>query len=109
MGGLARETRKVKNYAFSSIAISSDRGGCSPVAGESLHSNAEKHQVNLERRRGRVRGSVAAECFWTVSFPLPDTCRDVAALKRKPVTKAEPTATKSIPRNTADICLEEIL
>ena len=29
------------------------------------------HQVDSERRRGDRRGSVAVECFWTVSFPFP--------------------------------------
>ena len=47
-----------------------DRGGCSAVAGESLHSHAVIHQVDSEWRRGDRRGFVAAECFWAVSFPF---------------------------------------
>jgi hypothetical protein len=32
--------------------------------------NAGIHQVNFERRSGDCGGSVAAECFWAVSFPF---------------------------------------
>jgi outer membrane protein OmpA-like peptidoglycan-associated protein len=42
------------------------------VAGESLRSNAGIHQVNFEWSRGYCCGSVAAECFWTLSFPFAD-------------------------------------
>src|SRR5450631_4949610 len=64
--------RKVKDHASNSTARSSHRGGRPPVVGESLHSHAGNHQVNLERRRGHRRGSVAAECLWTLSFHFPD-------------------------------------
>jgi hypothetical protein len=67
--GHACDKRKgVKANAFNSTCGSSHCGGCSPVAGESVHSDAGIHQVNSERRCGNRRGSVAAEYFWTVSF-----------------------------------------
>src|ERR1700730_15679908 len=67
-----RNKERFKDHASNSTSGSSDRGGCSPVAGESLHSHAVIHQVNLERRRGHRGGFVAHECFRTLSFTIPD-------------------------------------
>src|ERR1700730_10252620 len=74
---LAREIRKVNSYASNSTARSSHRGGCPPVAGESLHSHAGNHQVNSERGRGHRRRSMDSECLWTLSFPFPNSRWDV--------------------------------
>lgn len=105
--GLVRKRRKVKGHAVNSTPGSSGRGGCPAVASKSLHSHAEIHQVNFERRRGDCCSPVATECFWTFSFSFPNTrwnvkddeiSRDVNALNPR-----------SIQRNLADICLKEIL
>ena len=80
---LARERRMVKDHASNSIVGNSDRSGCSAVAGESLHSNAGIHQVNFERRRGYRRSAVATECFRTVSFPFPNSRRNMMDDERK--------------------------
>jgi hypothetical protein len=56
------------------------------VVGESLHSNAGLHQVNFERGRSDRRGSVAAECLWTVSLSFPDTCRKGMIAEKRPLT-----------------------
>src|SRR5271167_4130010 len=69
---LARETRKVKDHAVNSTPGSSHRGGCSVVAGQSVHSNAVIYQVNPEWCRRHRRGAVAAECIWTISLPFCD-------------------------------------
>jgi outer membrane protein OmpA-like peptidoglycan-associated protein len=74
----ARERRKVKDHAFNSTPGSSHRGGCSFVAGESLHSHAGIHQVDFERCCGHCRSSVAAERFWIVPLPFPDPRRNVS-------------------------------
>src|SRR5271165_460160 len=68
MRGVSQKARKVKGYASNSIAGSSDRGGCPPVAGESLYSDAGNHQVNFERRRGHCLGFVDPECYRAIPF-----------------------------------------
>ena len=70
--------RKVKDHAFTANSGSSRRGGCSAVAGESLHPDAGIHQVHLERRGRHRRGLVAVECLWTVPFVVPHPCGHVA-------------------------------
>jgi hypothetical protein len=101
-----RKTRKVKDYAFNSIVGNSDRGGRTPVARESLHSNAGVYQADFEWCRGDCLGSLDAKCFWALSLPFPDPRWQV---KSTQVMKPERTNTSSIQRNTADICLKEIL
>ena len=82
-----RETRdKVEDYVFNSTARSSDRGGCPPVTGESLHSHAGFHQVHPEWRRGHCGRPVATECFCAVSFPIEN---------RRWGVKAEPIVSMS--------------
>jgi hypothetical protein len=71
----ARETRKVKAYAVVSTSGSSHRGGCSAVAGQSLHSNAGIHQVNLEWGSRHRSSAVAAQCIRAVSLPFGDPHR----------------------------------
>jgi hypothetical protein len=46
--------------------------GVVSAAGEPLRSDADIHLANLEPRRGHWRGSVAAECFWTIEFHFQD-------------------------------------
>jgi hypothetical protein len=75
--------RKVENHAVNSTPGSSYRGGCPPVAGKSLHPDAGIHQVNLERRRGYRRGSLAAERFWTLSFAFADPRRGMKDARAK--------------------------
>ena len=77
------------------------------MAGESLHSNAVIHQVNSERRRSYRRGFVATECFWTLSFPFPDPRR----VRDEVWAASEEADSNTVPvqRNTAEICLKEIL
>ena len=56
---------------------SSRRGGCSPVAGESVHSDAGNNQINFERRGGDRCGSVDHERIRTLSVPFPDPRRNM--------------------------------
>jgi len=91
----AREKGSGKSYAVNSTPGSSRRGGRGPVAGESLHSHAVLYQVNLERRRGHRRSSVAAKRVWAVPFPLPHPRGHIT-------TSASPA--NNYP---ADICLKE--
>jgi hypothetical protein len=70
MRGVSPRNKKGQSYAVNSTPGSSHRGGCSPVAGQSLHPNAVIYQVNLEWSGGHCRGAVAAECIWTVSLPV---------------------------------------
>ena|SRR5438552_9633949 len=77
MRGASPLKKKGQSYAVNSTLGSSRRGGCPPVAGESVHSNAGIHQVNSEWRGGNCCRPVAAECFWTFSFPFPDPRRNV--------------------------------
>jgi hypothetical protein len=51
------------------------------VAGQQFHTNAGNDQVNSERRGGDRRGLVASEHFWTFSFLLPHSHRDVSKSK----------------------------
>lgn len=62
--------RKVKKYASHSNSISPDRSGRPPMVGESFHPHGRQYQVDLERSRRHLRGVVAPECIWTISFPL---------------------------------------
>jgi hypothetical protein len=84
--------------------------GVFAVAGQSLHSNAGVHQVNSEWRGGHRRGSVAAECFWSLSFTFTDprwiVKHDIA--EGHPA-RLERTNTRSRQRSTADICHKEML
>jgi hypothetical protein len=50
------------------------------MARQSLHTDAGNDQVDLERGGGDLRGFVASEHFWTVSFILPDPHRNVIFL-----------------------------
>src|SRR5580658_2726405 len=63
---LTRNTRKVKVHAVNSTSGNSHCGGCTPVAGESLHPYAVNHQVHRERRGGDCAGFMDSECFWSV-------------------------------------------
>src|SRR6266446_4142744 len=77
MRGVSPQKKKGQSYAVNSTPGSSCCGRCPPVAGKSLHSNAGIHQVNSEWRGGYRCCPVAAECFWTLSFPFPDPRRNV--------------------------------
>ncbi len=61
---------KGRSHAIDSTRRSSNRCGCSAVAGESLHSNAGNHQINPECHRSHSCRSVDTECYWTLSFLL---------------------------------------
>jgi hypothetical protein len=53
--------------AFNANSDSSDRRGCSALAGQPLHTDAGNDQVHLECSRDHLRGVVASECVWTIS------------------------------------------
>src|SRR6202048_1267032 len=89
-----RKQRKVKDHAFHSTPGSSHRGGCSFVAGESLHSHAGIHQVDFERGCGHCRSSVAAERFWIVPLPSPDPRRNVSDVVKETVKKGRNALTE---------------
>ena len=65
------------------LVVNPDRGGCSPRAGESLHTDGRIYQVDLEWRCGHRRSSVAAECFWTSQLALRDPCGKVVLARRE--------------------------
>jgi hypothetical protein len=62
--------RKVKSYASHSSFHSPDCRGRFAVAGESLHPNGRKYQVNLERSRRHLRRSMAPQRIRIVPFPV---------------------------------------
>jgi len=64
-----------KGHAVNSTPGSSRRCRCPPVAGQSLHPHARKHQVNLEWRGGDRRSPVAPKHFRSVQFPFPNSRR----------------------------------
>src|ERR1700690_3517670 len=70
MRGVSPRKRKVEAHAVNSTPGSSYRGGCSVVAGQSVHSHARIVQVNPEWCGGHCRSAVAAERIWTVSLPF---------------------------------------
>ena len=78
--------RKVERHAFDSTFRSSNRGGCPPLVGESLPSNAGINQVNPKRRGSYRCTFLAPERFRVVSLPLPRTCRKRLVETRTPGT-----------------------
>ena len=54
-----------------------DRRGRFVVAGESIHSYARNHQVDLERSRGHRRRVVAPGRVWTLSLPFANPRRHI--------------------------------
>src|SRR5208283_4201837 len=56
------------DHAFTSISGGSHRSGCSPVAGEYLHSDGRLHQVDPERCRGDCHCRMDLECHWAPSL-----------------------------------------
>jgi outer membrane protein OmpA-like peptidoglycan-associated protein len=79
------------------------------VAGESLRSNAGIHQVNFEWRSGDCRGSVATECFWTLSFPFPDPRWNVKGDVKKSVKKNTRSSQQGRPLPQGDTLKTKLL
>jgi hypothetical protein len=71
------EQRRQKGHAFTSSSNGSDCGRCLALVGQSLHTDGGIHQIDLEWRRRDLRGFVAPEHFWAVSFSLSDPRRDL--------------------------------
>src|SRR5579863_3803395 len=109
MKGVSCERRKVKGHASNSTPGSSHRGGCSSVAGQSLHSHAGIDQVDSEWRRRHCCGVVAAECFWAVSFSVRRPHLEVMTAGEQSLMKTGLANARSRQRNPADICHKEIL
>src|SRR2546423_6287475 len=104
MRGVSPQKKKgQRSFAVNSTPGSSGRGACRAVASISLHSHAEIHQVNCERRRGDCCSPVATKCFWTLSFSFPNTRWNVNDDEISRVVNA--LNPRSMQRNLADICL----
>ena len=100
------EPQKGKHNASPTNSLGLDSSWRSLMAGQQLHPNGGKHQIDPQCRGSHLRGSLATECFWAISFVLSYSRRVIERVARDTIAGLKKNRLKNAYRKKEQLCLE---